>query len=66
MGDSKKMLQVRSARQVPVRVIMLDDELFNDSVDVSIFEFCHGTFVLFSQCGSEFHTWVTCKIPPLF
>ena len=36
MGDSKKMLQVRSARQVPVRVIMLDDELFNDSVDVSI------------------------------
>lgn len=27
------MLQVRSARQVPVRVIMLDDEIYNDSVD---------------------------------
>ena len=30
------MLQVRSARQVPVRVMLLDDEIYNDSVDVSI------------------------------
>lgn len=33
MGDPKKMLQVRSKRQVPVRVMMLDDEIYNDSVD---------------------------------
>lgn len=33
MGDPKKMLQVRSARQVPVRVMLLDDEIYNDSVD---------------------------------
>lgn len=27
------MLQVRSKRQVPVRVMLLDDEVFNDSID---------------------------------
>ena len=36
MGDPKKMLHVRAARQVPVRVMLLDDEIYNDSVDVSI------------------------------
>ncbi|XP_045215887.2 protein 4.1-like isoform X2 [Mercenaria mercenaria] len=33
MGESQKIMQVRSARQVPVRVRLLDDDTFNHSVD---------------------------------
>lgn len=36
MSESQKIIQVRSARQVPVRVKLLDDDVFNHSVDVSV------------------------------
>ena len=36
MGESQKIMQVRSARQVPVRVQLLDDDTFNHSVDVRL------------------------------
>jgi len=34
MSESQKIIQVRSARQVPVRIKLLDDDVFNHSVDV--------------------------------
>jgi hypothetical protein len=37
MGESQKIMQVRSARQVPVRVQLLDDDTFNHSVDVRLY-----------------------------
>lgn len=56
MGDPKKMLQVRSARQVPVRVMLLDDEIYSDSVDVRMFIFQTGFQTDFFEHGSEVFT----------
>lgn len=55
MSESQKIIQVRSSRQVPVRVKLLDDDIFNHSVDVSI------DYILYlsrtGACSGNFSTY---------